>query len=128
MLDTSIASELIREPLGHAAQRARRMENAVSISVIVAAELRFGARKRRSARLSDQVEQLLSEISVLPVEAPIDAIYAEIRVGLEAGGRPIGSNDLLIAAHALALDATLATANTSEFERVPGLIVENWRL
>ena len=57
---------------------------------------------------------------------PIDVVYARARLELEAAGTPIGANDLWIAAHALALDLTLVTANEREFHRVPGLSVENW--
>lgn len=63
---------------------------------------------------------------MLAFEAPADAEYASIRTGLEAAGRPIGPNDLLIAAHAVALDAILVTANVGEFEHVRRLRIENW--
>jgi tRNA(fMet)-specific endonuclease VapC len=72
------------------------------------------------------VEAILSEIAVLPFGAPADEAYARIRTALEAAGRPIGGNDLLIAAHAFAEGATLVTANVREFRRVGGLTVENW--
>ena len=72
------------------------------------------------------VEDLLGEIEVLPFEAPADAEYGAIRAQLEAAGRLIGSNDLLIAAHARAAGAVVVTANTDEFSRVRGLKVENW--
>ena len=72
------------------------------------------------------MERILDQMIVLPVEAPVDERYAEIRVHLEQMGTPIGPNDLLIAAHALTLNMTLVTANQSEFARVPNLRVENW--
>jgi tRNA(fMet)-specific endonuclease VapC len=72
------------------------------------------------------VEDLLGEIEVLPFEVPADVEYGEIRAELETAGRPIGGNDLLIAAHSRALGATVVTANIQEFERVRGLKVENW--
>jgi len=62
----------------------------------------------------------------MPFEEPADLIYADIRATLEKSGTPIGANDLFIAAHALALNATLVTGNEREFRRVPGLEVENW--
>jgi tRNA(fMet)-specific endonuclease VapC len=65
-------------------------------------------------------------MSVLPFDAPADVEYGAIRAELEAAGRPIGSNDLLIAAHARALGAKVVTANANEFKRVSGLAVENW--
>jgi len=76
--------------------------------------------------LRKAVEDLLDEIEVLPFEAPADADYGDIRASLEAAGTPIGSNDLLIAAHARALGAIIVTANTDEFRRVKGVKVENW--
>jgi predicted nucleic acid-binding protein len=66
------------------------------------------------------------EINVLPFDLPADAEYCGIRAELEAAGKPIGSNDLFIAAHASATDATIVTANTDELERIRGLNVENW--
>ena len=126
MLDTNIVSELIRNPGGCAARRAKQAGDTVCISVIVAAELRYGCAKKASAPLLRRVGEFLSEVPVLPFDAPADSAYGAIRAGLEAAGQPIGSNDLLIAAHARSLDAILVTANTREFQRVPGLNLENW--
>jgi len=126
MLDTNIVSEMIRNPAGRAAQRARAASELVCVSVIVAAELRYGCAKKASPRLERRVEEFLAEVPVLPFDVPADNEYGGIRVELEAAGRPIGSNDLLIAAHARALAATVVTANVDEFSRVRGLIVENW--
>lgn len=126
MLDTNIVSEMIRNPAGRAAQRARAAAESVCISVIVAAELRYGCARKGSPRLLRRVEEFLSEVPVLPFDVPADSEYGGIRAELEAAGRPIGSNDLLIAAHARALAATMVTANVGEFRRVPGLNVENW--
>jgi len=92
----------------------------------VAAELRYGCAKSGSKRLVKAVEDLLGEISVLPFDVPADSEYGAIRPELEAGGTPIGSDDLLIAAHAHATGATIVTANADEFKRVRGLKVENW--
>jgi tRNA(fMet)-specific endonuclease VapC len=126
MLDTNIVSELIRNPAGPAAQRARTAGSAVCVSVIVAAELRYGCAKKGSSRLLRKVEEFLSQVPVLPFDVPTDGEYGSLRAELETMGRPIGSNDLLIAAHACALGATLVTANVSEFRRVRGLTVESW--
>jgi len=127
MLDTSILSDLIRNPQGTAARRIAEVgEAGICTSIIVAAELRYGCAKRGSAKLHKAVCDLLGEIEVLPFEAPADAEYGAIRSSLESAGTPIGSNDLLIAAHAKSLGATMVTANATEFERVKGLTVENW--
>jgi tRNA(fMet)-specific endonuclease VapC len=98
----------------------------VGTSIIVAAELRFWAVKRDSSMLAAKLDQLLNEISVLPMEPPADEIYARLRAMLERAGTPIGGNDMLIAAHALTLDCTLVTGNEREFRRIPGLNLENW--
>ena len=126
MLDTNIVSELIRHPIGQAAQRARAAGDAVCVSVIVAAELRYGCAKTGSQRLLRRVEEFLAEVPVLPFDVPADGEYGRIRAELEAAGRPIGSNDLLIAAHAYTLGATVVTANIGEFRRIRALKVENW--
>jgi len=127
MLDTNVISELIRDPQGKAAKRIERVgETNICTSIIVAAELRYGCAKKGSKRLLKAVEDLLSEIEVLPFEVPADAEYGAIRSQLENAGRLIGGNDLLIAAHASAIGATIVTANTDEFRRVRGLKVENW--
>jgi tRNA(fMet)-specific endonuclease VapC len=69
---------------------------------------------------------VLARLPILSLDVPADARYGSIRAELEAAGQPIGPNDLLIAAHALALGATIVTANTGEVRRVRGLNVENW--
>ena len=126
MLDTNVVSEMIRNPAGRAAQRARAAGEAVCVSVIVAAELRYGCARKGSPQLLRRVEEFLSEVPVLPFDVPADSEYGGIRAELEAAGRPIGSNDLLIAAHACALAATIVTANVGAFRGVRGLNVENW--
>jgi tRNA(fMet)-specific endonuclease VapC len=127
MLDTNIISDLIRNPQGKAAKRIARIgENNICTSIIVAAELRYGCTKSGSTRLLKAVEDLLGEIDVLPFDVPADAEYGGIRAELEHAGKPIGSNDLLIAAHAYATGATIVTANIDEFKRVRGLDTENW--
>jgi tRNA(fMet)-specific endonuclease VapC len=127
LLDTNILSDLVRRPQGEIAERiAREGEKSICTSIVVAAELRFGAKKRGSGRLTTQLEIILSAIDTLPLEEPADRQYAKLRKYLENRGTPIGPNDMLIAAHALALDCTVVTANDREFSRVPGLKVENW--
>jgi len=127
MLDTNIISDLIRSPQGKAAKRVAKVgEDNICTSIIVAAELRYGCAKSGSERLFKAVEDLLGEIAVLPFDILADAEYGGIRSALEAAGKPIGSNDLLIAAHAAATGATIVTANAGEFKRVRGLKVENW--
>jgi tRNA(fMet)-specific endonuclease VapC len=127
LLDTNIVSDLVRNPQGRAAAKIAGLgENEVATSIIVAAELRYGAAKKGSERLASQLEKILGALEVIPFEAPADAAYGVARVALEAAGTPIGGNDLLIAAQALALDMVLVTNNEREFRRVRGLKVENW--
>jgi tRNA(fMet)-specific endonuclease VapC len=127
LLDTNILSDLVRHPQGQVFQYIVDVgEDRVCTSIIVACELRFGAVKSRSSRLVQQLERILEVLTVLPLESPVDKCYAAIRTHLEQAGTPIGPNDLLIAAHSLALDLTLITENTREFERVPALKLENW--
>jgi tRNA(fMet)-specific endonuclease VapC len=126
MLDTNIISDLIRNPQGRAAKQIAKVgEENICTSIIVAAELRYGCAKSGSKRLFKAVEEVLGEINVLPFDVA-DAEYGGIRSELEAAGKPIGGNDLLIAAHAYATGATIVTANTDEFKRIRGLNVENW--
>ncbi len=127
LLDTNLVSDLVRRPQGPVAQRVREVgESEVCTSIIVAAELRFGAAKKESARLTAQLEAILGALEVLPFEAPADAVYESIRARLEQVGQPIGGNDLLIAAQTLALHYTLVTDNEREFARIPELPRENW--
>lgn len=127
LLDTNSISELIRNPGGRAARRFAVVgEAVVCTSIVVACELRFGAAKKGSSELSGRVDQILANLEVLPLDREADLHYAEIRVHLSRIGGLIGPNDLLIAAHARALDLTLVTANVDEFARVPGLSIENW--
>jgi tRNA(fMet)-specific endonuclease VapC len=127
LLDTNIVSDLIRHPQGRVAQRIREVGEAqVCTSIIVAAELRFGATKKRSAQLTAQLEAVLGALDVVPFEAPADAVYGLIRTKLEQAGRPIGGNDLLIAAQALALGYTIVSDNEGEFGRIEGLNRANW--
>lgn len=127
LLDTNILSGLVRDPRGPLAEKIGEIGEAnVYTSIIVAAELRFGAAKRGSERLSRQVEAVLGVIDVAPYTTPADRVYGEVRRHLERVGQPIGANDLLIAAHALCDASVIVTDNVGEFSRVPGLRVENW--
>lgn len=127
LLDTNVLSALIRQPQGPvAATLARRGFGTVCTSIVVAAELRFGARKLGSKALTGKIDDLLASLPVLSLDTGADHAYAQIRLQLEQAGTPIGPNDLLIAAHALHSGLTLVTDNTDEFGRVAGLQLENW--
>ena len=127
LLDTNIISDLIRNPFGSAARRVEETNTReICTSIVVAAELRYGCAKKGSAKLLAKVESVLETIPVMPLDIPADTYYGGIRAELEAAGQTIGLNDLLIAAHAFALNLTLVTDNTREFQRIRGLNVENW--
>lgn len=127
LLDTNILSDLVRNPQGRVFDRIVEVGEAqVCTSVVVAAELRYGAARKGSPRLTAQLEAILAALPVLPLEPPADEAYGRLRADLEAAGQPIGGNDLLIAAHALAAGLTVVTDNAREFGRVAGLAVENW--
>lgn len=129
LLDTNVISKLVRQPSAQLMSRISAVgEDAICTSIVVAAELRYGARKATSSKLKDRVEMLLSALEVLALEPPADRVYGELRYYLAKQGTLIGANDLLIAAHTIAADLTLITANIEEFERVPGLRMENWLL
>ncbi len=127
MLDTNVVSELARNPKGAVARRIAEVgAEAVCVSIITAAELRYGCAKKGSPKLLAHIEAILGSMQVLALDTPTDAEYGRIRAELEAVGKPIGPNDLFIAAHAYALGVVLVTANTGEFSRIPALRVENW--
>jgi tRNA(fMet)-specific endonuclease VapC len=127
LLDPNMVSDLVRVPRGRVAQRVQAVGEAnVCTSIVVAAELRYGAAKKGSARLTEQLEAVLGALNVLPLEEPADETYGSIRTRLEQAGQPIGANDLLIAAQTVALGHTLVTDNEREFTRVQGLACENW--
>jgi tRNA(fMet)-specific endonuclease VapC len=127
LLDTNIVSDLMRNPRGKVFDRIAEVgEASVCTSIIVAAELRFGAAKKNSSRLTTRLEVVLGAMEIINLEAPVDKFHAIIRSDLERTGQPIGGNDMLIAAHALAMDLTLITDNESEFARIGELRIENW--
>jgi tRNA(fMet)-specific endonuclease VapC len=92
----------------------------------VAAELRYGAARKGSARLLAQLITVLDAFEILPFETPAEITYGDLRARLEAAGKPIGGNDMLIAAHAVSLGHTIVTDNERKFSRIDGLPVENW--
>ena len=127
LLDTNALSEVIKQPAGAVARRiATAGEDSICTSIVVACELRYGAAKKGSAVLSEKIDQLLTDVEILPLDEGVDRRYADLRVRLERAGEPISAHEMLIAAQALALGLTMVTANAREFRRVPGLAIENW--
>lgn len=127
LLDTNIISDLVRNPNGKIAQHVKKVgESKVCTSIIVAAELRYGVAKKGSPRLSADLEEILGASDVLPFATRADRVYGEARSRLERSGRPIGANDLLIAAQAVALGYIVVTDNERQFSRIDNLQQENW--
>ena len=129
LLDSDVCIDFLR---GTDSRLTERIQEAgpdnLCTSVIVAAELRYGAsRSRRARRNHETLDRLFEELTCyeLPTDAAIE--YGRLRTRLEKRGHVIGPNDMLIAAHALALDLTLVSANEREFSKVKGLTTENWR-
>jgi tRNA(fMet)-specific endonuclease VapC len=128
MLDTNICIYLIkRQPEAVLERFASHPVGDIGISVITLAELEYGASKSSNPfRNREALEQFVLPLEIAPFDRPATLTYGKIRALLEKKGRPIGSMDMLIAAHALSLGARLVTNNVKEFRRVPGLRVENW--
>ena len=127
LLDTNICIYIInKRPPQVAAHFDGLVYGDVAVSSITGAELAFGVAKSGSARNQDALEKFLAPLEVLPFDAAAMYAYGTLRAQLQARGQPIGALDMLIAAHALALGATLVTTNLAEFARVPGLACENW--
>jgi tRNA(fMet)-specific endonuclease VapC len=126
LLDTNILSSLFRNPDGAVDQALRgRIDQEVGTSLIVKGEVLFGLAKNNNLRGLRLFEGFLESLAVWPLEPPIEASYAELRVILERRGIQMGPNDLWIAAHAVTLEAVLVTDDRA-FLSVPGLKVENW--
>jgi tRNA(fMet)-specific endonuclease VapC len=128
LLDTNIVSYIIKYNDLVLIDRFEQVSkhSVIGISSVTVAELDYGVKKRNSERLMLAVKQFLSPLKVYAFDDYSAGYYGDLRVELERKGQVIGSHDMLIAAHALSLDATLVTNNTREFERVNGLRLENW--
>lgn len=131
LLDTNIVSYFLRGASPALNQRILdSAPEALAVSIISAGELRYGLSRlppsRRAAQLTHHLDALLTAVAVLALPPEAAQHYGTARSQLEAAGTPIGGNDPWIAAHALSQDLTLVTHNIREFERVPGLKLENW--
>jgi tRNA(fMet)-specific endonuclease VapC len=118
---------MARNSMGKAfSQIAARPEMLIVTSIIVCCEIEYGLELKKSDKLRQRMLGILGQINVLSFDPPAQEKYGMLRAELKRIGKPIGPNDLFIAAHALALDAVLVTDNEKEFSRVPGLKIENW--
>ena len=128
MLDTNICIYIIKQKPETVLVRFRAFQvGDIGLSTITLAELQYGAMKSaRPKQNRESLREFVAPLDVASFDNAASEAYGEIRVALEKSGRPIGAMDLLIAAHALSLDARLVTNNEREFKRVRGLRVENW--
>ena len=127
LLDTNICVYVIRRRPDAVYRRlSGAAGRAVAISVVTAFELEIGALRAQDRHYSEAVRLFIAEFPVLPLEDSARVFYGHLRTALERRGEKIGAHDMLIAAHALALDATLVTNNEKEFKRIKGLSIENW--
>jgi tRNA(fMet)-specific endonuclease VapC len=128
MLDTNVSIYPIKEHPASVIERfTAHPVGDIGISVITLAELEYGVTKSsRPAQNREALEQFISPLDVVPFARAATAAYGRLRTALEKKGQPVGSMDLLIAAHALSLNVRLITHNVKEFGRVPGLRIEDW--
>ena len=127
MLDTNICIYAIKNRPYNVLVALRAHESAgIGISSISAAELYFGARKSGSAKNLLALQHFLEPLEIADFALAAAQAYGDLRHVLEAGGTPIGPLDTQIAAHALSLGVCLVSNNIREFERVAGLMLENW--
>lgn len=126
-LDTNICIYIINiRPSQVLAKFREHSPGTVAISTITACELAFGVAKSQSERNHRALQMFMAPLEILPFDERVVWKYVEIRLDLERKGQSIGSLDMMIAAHALALGATLVTNNIKEFSRVAHLKIENW--
>ncbi len=128
MLDTNICINIIKKKPDQVIERLRHTRVPdVGVSSITLSELEYGAAK--SARPEQNklaIVEFLAPLEILPYDDMAAQEYGKVRVYLEKQGTPIGSMDMLIAAHALSLNCILVTNNEREFRRIPALKIENW--
>ena len=126
MLDTDIASYLIRGDHPSVTEKFTELYEKCVISSITAAELQYGARKRNNRALTQKVQALCDLIPIISWNEDAAGNYAKLRVELETAGTPIGNMDMMIAASAIAEEAVLVTNNTGHFSKIASLNLEDW--
>lgn len=130
LLDTNICIYVIKRRPPQVLERFRKADiSSIGISSITYSELIFGAAKSlRPEQNRMALTQFVAPLEIVPYDDTAAQRYGDLRACLERQGTPIGSLDMLIAAHALALNCVLVTNNEKEFARVPGLKMENWAM
>jgi tRNA(fMet)-specific endonuclease VapC len=127
LLDTNTASYIIKGNVPRVRERLLRVPmSQVLISAVTEAELLFGAaRKRDTVRLKTAIDEFLLRVDSLPWDSNAAKHYADVRAALEIAGTPMGNLDMMIGAHALAVEAVLVT-NDRSFHRLKHLKIEDW--
>lgn len=130
MLDTNICIYLIKQRPEIVLKRFLDYQlGEIGISSVTLAELRYGVAKSRHRRENaNALDEFIIPLEIAPFDEAAAQAYGDIRAALEKSGTPIGSMDMMIAAHAVAMGVTLVTNNTREFSRVPNLCVVDWTL
>ena len=126
MLDTDTVSRALRGQGEVGARIVEHRPSELCISAVTVAELRYGAERRKSAKLHRLIDAFTTDVAVMPFDETCAAHFGRIASELAERGAPIGELDAFIAAHAIALEATLVTNNVKHFSRIRGLRVENW--
>jgi tRNA(fMet)-specific endonuclease VapC len=126
MLDTDIVSFALRDQGQVNARIRENHPSTLCVSAITVAELRFGADHRKSSSIHAKIDVFLRDLEIVPFDEICAAHFGTIGGALAEQGTPIGDFDVLIAATAIAVQATLVTNNVKHFTRVRGLRVENW--
>jgi len=127
MLDTNIVIYVIKHRPIEVAKTFNEHAGQMCVSAITLAELWYGVEKsQKQTQNREVIEDFISRLDVIEYDDKAAAHYGDIRAELERKGQIIGSNDLLIAAHARSQGLVLITNNLKEFSRVDGLRTENW--
>ena len=127
LLDTNIVIYTMKNRPQQVKKRFQKHEGEICISAVTLGELVFGAEHSQQVeRNLKDIEALVARIEVLPLDSKAAYHFGQIRAALYTVGQPIGPYDMLIAGHARASGLILVTNNINEFERVPGLLLENW--
>ncbi len=128
MLDTNICIYIIKQKPIDVIERFRKISiSSIAISSITLGELEYGVMKSaKPAQNQFALSQFVAPLEILPYDDGAAQYYGSLRAALEKQGTPIGSLDMLIAAHALSINCSLVTNNEKEFSRIPNLIIQNW--
>ena len=129
LLDTDICSYILKQRTPSLVRRFRQVgASRIAVSVVTYAELRYGLARHTaiSAEKMDAFQFFMEEIQAMPWDIMAANHYATLRASLESAGTPLDAMDIMIAAHALALNATLVSNNTRHFKRIAHLKLENW--